>query len=464
MVSANGNTGITQTLAKFYANLDYESLSPETIDRAKYFCLDYLGMALRGSIMDSSIVMQRAINRISPNGDSITMGTSLRASPEYAALANGCAAHSIEMDDVANIASLHPAVPTFPTAFACADITRVTGRQFISSITSGYDIMVRLGRTLNPQKHYARGFHPTSTCGTFGAAVVSSNLLGLDAQKTLWALGIAGSQAAGSQEYLSEGAWTKRFHPGWASHSGIVASLLAREGFVGPLSILEGKYGFFHAYTDGADPSIAIEDLGEIFYINRTSIKPYACCRYKQGPIDCLLKVMQENRLDPKDISRVTIAILKAGYNTVASPVEKKRNPQNVVEAQFSMHFGAAVAILYGKVSLDEYTDEVIGRQEIKDMMQKVDCVEDPALELNYPAQWPAWVEIQTNNGLSFKADITYPKGDPENALTWDELKEKFKGLVQPIISPSRANEIIGMVDSLEDLENVRELAELTSV
>ena len=128
----------------------------------------------------------------------------------------------------------------FPVAFACGDLERVSGRQFITAAVGGFDLMIRLGRALDPRKHYARGFHPTGTCGTFAAASITSQLLGLDATRTAWALGIAGSQAAGSLEFLKDGTWTKRMHPGWAAHSGLIAGLLSRDGFVAPTTILEG--------------------------------------------------------------------------------------------------------------------------------------------------------------------------------------------------------------------------------
>ena len=160
----------------------------------------------------------------------------------------------------------------------------------------------------------------------------------------------------------------------------------------------------------------------------------------------------------------MTVGVLKAGFNVVAEPEEQKRNPKNVVDAQFSMPFGAAVAIIYGQASLDEYTEDALGRPEIKELISKVRCVQDPALEVNYPSQWPAWVEVETSDGRKLRAEIQHPKGDPENALSWDELKDKFRRLTQPVIPSSRQEDIINAVESLEGLEDVRTLARMTSV
>ena len=467
MASTEAGTGLTERLATFYNGLDYEDLSPETVDRAKYFCLDYLSVAIRGSITPSSEAMRRVLKPLTHDGDSVVMGTGLRASPEYAALANGTSAHSLEMDDVSNDSSLHPAVATYPVAFACGDLGRVDGRQLITAVTAGYDLMVRLGRALDPRNHYARGFHPTGTCGTFAAALVASRLMGLDAKETTWALGIAGSQAAGSLEFLAQGAWTKRMHPGWAAHAGIIGALLAKEGFLGPTTILEGRDGFLHGYSEEADASKAVDGLGDLFYINKVSIKTHACCRYKQGPIDCILDIVHSHDLKPQEVEKVTVGILKAGFNVVAAPEDQKQNPLNVVDAQFSMPFGAAVAIINGRASLEEYVDGNLDRPEIRELMSKVQCVQDPALEVNYPSQWPAWAEVETRDGRKLRSEVTYPKGDPENALSWEELKDKFRNITRPVFPEQKLNkqeEIIGMVESLEELEDVRALAKITSL
>lgn len=464
MAKVNGAEGVTRNVAKFYAELDYESLSPQTVDNAKYFCLDYLAMALRGASSDSSLVMQRGVSALTGAGDSLIMGTSQKATPQYAALANGTAAHSLEMDDTSNDASMHPGAVAYPAAFACGDIANVSGRDFIAAVTVGYDLMVRLGHTLDPRKHYGRGFHPTGTCGTFGAALIASRLRGLDAQHTAWALGIAGSQAAGSHQYLADGAWTKRMHPGWAAHNGIVAATLANEGFTGPMEIIEGRSGFIHAYSDDADAAQVSTGLGESFYINKIGIKPHSCCRYNQGPIDCILGMAQEHSLQATDVEKVTVGMLEAGWDIVAAPEERKQNPRSLVEAQFSMPFSAAVALLYGQVSLNEYTEEILTAPQVKDLMARVQCVQDPALEVNYPSMWPAWVEMETRDGRTLKSEVQYPKGDSENPLSWDELKEKFRVLTAPVIPADKQDEIISTVESLEHLEDIRVLARMTGI
>ena len=174
--AAHKDEGVTKTLARFSANLSYEDLSPEVVDWAKYLCLDFAGVSLNGSTTDSAKAVVKTIEGVQRPGPTPIIGTSIRALPEYAAMANGTAFHSIEMDDMNNEGSLHPGVVVYPTALAMADMANVDGKSFITSVVAGYEMMARLGRALKPSEHYGRGFHPTGTCGAFGAATVASRL------------------------------------------------------------------------------------------------------------------------------------------------------------------------------------------------------------------------------------------------------------------------------------------------
>ena len=460
-MAGTSNGGITRTLAKFCAELTYEDLSPEVVDWAKYLCLDFAGVTLNGSTTQSARTVVEAIESVQRPGPSAIIGTSKRALPEYAAMANGTAFHSVELDDVNNEASLHPGVVAYPTALAMADVARVDGRSFITSVVAGYDVMVRLGRALKPAEHYGRGFHPTATCGAFGAAAVASRLLGLNTNSMTAALGVAGSQAAGSLEFLVDGTWTKRLHPGWASNSGIWAATLAQAGFLAPSTIIEGRHGFLQAYSGDPNPDLVLKDLGDEFLVTRTSIKPHSCCRYKQGPIDCLIDLRERHGVKAEDVERATIGVLSAGFNVVAAPEEDKRNPTSVVDMQFSMPFGAAIALLYGRASLSEYSTDVVQRPEVQELMGRVQCVTDPSLDALYPRQWPAWAEVATTDGRILRSQIEYPKGDPENALSWQEMKDKFTNLSAPVVSPEHQEQIISAIEGLDDMADVRGLAEL---
>ncbi|HEX76633.1 MAG TPA: MmgE/PrpD family protein [Dehalococcoidia bacterium] len=454
----------TKTMVNFCSRLSYNELPAEVIDKVKYLFLDFLGVAARGSLTESAEAVRNLVKDMGHGSKgSVIIGSNMRAPLEYAALANGTASHSLELDDVSNEASAHPGSVIFPTALAASELTGCDGKRFVEAVVLGYEVMIRLGKALNPANHYARGFHPTATCGAFGAATAASKILNLDAEQMLSALGIVGSKAAGSMEFLTNGAWTKRLHPGWAAHSGIIAALLARRGFTGPATIVEGKFGFLYAYSDSSDLGKFLSGLGDSFEIMKVSVKPHACCRYKQGAIDGILKIMSENKLRAQEVDKVILGILKAGFPIIVEPSELKYNPQTIVDAQFSMPFGAAIAVLYGKASLDQYTLRNLQSKEVKEIMGRVSCVLDPELDKAYPERWPASVEIATNDGRHFYARIEHPKGDPENPLSWQELVKKFNELSSPVFSRDRRERIISEVRSLETEENISNLASLLS-
>jgi 2-methylcitrate dehydratase PrpD len=395
------------------------------------------------------------------NRGGVIIGTKKRAPFVYAALANGTSSHAIEMDDVNNESSLHPGVVVFPAALGTSEMFGSDGKSFIEAVVLGYEVVIRLGKALGPENTYRRGFHPTAVCGTFGSSVAASKIMGLKEERMVNAMGIAGSQAAGSMEYLAQGAWTKRFHAGWAAHSGMIAAQLAKNGFQGPTSIIEGRDGFLHAYSNGADASKVLEGIGSGFEILRTSVKPHACCRYMQPPIDGVLKIVRENDLDPERVEKVTVGILRAGAHLIAEPLEEKYRPQSIVDAQFSMPFGAAVAVLYRKAGLGEFHLSKINSEEVKRMMRRVECVVDPDLDKTFPKQWCATAEILTKDGKRYFIKIEYPKGDPENPLTWEEMIEKFHSLSNGSLTKGRRIKIVDQVRGLEKIQDLQKWAPL---
>jgi 2-methylcitrate dehydratase PrpD len=450
--------GITCELADYCTRVKFRQLPGEVIDRVKYLFLDFIGVACRGSQENSSRSVLRFIREIQTGSQAgVIIGTRQKAPHVYAALANGTSSHAVEMDDVNNEASLHPGVVVFSAALATSEMVGATGKRFVEAVVSGYEVMVRLGKALGPEKHYRRGFHPTGTCGVFGSSVVASKIIGLKKERTVSAMGIAGSQAAGSMEFLAQGVWTKRFHAGWAAHSGMIAAQLAQKGFKGPSSIIEGRDGFLHGYSDGSDESKVLEGIGSQFKILRTSVKPHACCRYMQPPIDGILNLVKANDLQPHDVERVRLGILRAGTPLIAEPKQLKYNPQSIVDAQFSMPFGAAVALLYRKASLNEFHPSKIRSEEVRRMMERVELFQNPELEKTFPTQWCATVEILSKGGKKYFTKIEYPRGDPEAPLSWTEMIEKFNDLTGRIWTKSRR---LRIVDQMRKFENVRDIRE----
>lgn len=446
----------TRELAGFLHGLQASDLPGEVLDRGRYFLLDYLAVAIRGSREESAQAVQRIIGKAVPstaeNRRATVFGTPLRTLPAYAAFANGTSSHGVEQDDTHGGGSIHLGTTMYSVALAVAESGEgISADTFLTAVVAGYEAAARIAMAVQPQQQYALGFHPTATCGVFGAAVTAAKLLALSEEQTLNAIGIAGSMAAGSMEFLAEGAWTKRIHPGLAAQNGMQAALLAAEGFVGPHRILEGRDGFLHGYSRDAIPLQLTAHLGKTWEILHTAVKPHACCRYMQGPIDAVLDIVRGEGLRPEQIRNIEVAVLEAGRGLVAEPIEHKRHPQSVVDAQFSMPFGAAVAALRGAAGLDQFTLEQIFSSEVQAMMQKVTVVRDARIEETYPREWPARAAIETTEGARHERFVRYPKGDPENPLTWDELAAKFRALAGAVLPPEVCEEIIARVRSLDD-------------
>ncbi|HTC65107.1 MAG TPA: MmgE/PrpD family protein [Candidatus Saccharimonadales bacterium] len=455
---------ITRNLIHFCHELKAKDLDNEVAERTKYMLLDFLGVAIAGSLSESSVPIQRMLMRAAPKGSCTVIGTMAQTCPEFAALANGASAHSIELDDTHQAGSIHPGVVIFSTAISLSEMNpNIDFAQFVAAVVAGYEVATRLAVAVQPKFHYELGFHPTATCGVFGAAVTASKLLRLSEEQMLSATGIAGSMAAGSLEFLADGTWTKRLHPGLAAQNGILAANLAAEGFRGPTTILEGRDGFLAGYSRKAIPESILQDLGKQFEIMRTSVKPHACCRYIQAPIDGLIDLAIANDIQTDQVERVEVAILEAGWSLVCEPRKRKYEPANAVDAQFSVPFGAAIALTHRKAGLDQFSDENIRSPRIKSLMGKVVLQKDIRIEKNFPVEWPSFVKVYLTNGQFFEKYVRFPKGDPENPLTWQELAAKFQSLAKRVLPRDRCDQIVNSVKDMKSSSVLRNIWRLTS-
>ena len=390
-----------------------------------------------------------------PSGGASVFGAGFSSGAAWAALANGTSAHGIEMDDVTTESSLHPGVAVIPPAFALAEEMGASPTAYLEAIVAGYEVTIRVGNALNPASSYARGFHPTGVAGVFGATMAAGRLLGLDERALVQALGVAGTMAAGSLEYLSDGAWTKRLNPGWAGHAGIVAANLAREGFTGPASVFDGQLGVLHAFTDEPYRDRLLADLGNPLQVMLVSIKPYACCRYNHGLIDAALQLQREHGFTPEDVERIRLGVLSGGALLVADPIEQKREPHNTVDAQFSAPFAAAVAIARGRGDVSVYSQENVDDPTIRSLMARTDCYRDAELDAAYPRQWPAAAEVRLRDGRVLSAFVPYATGEPENPVPREALLAKFTSLAEGRIRGD-ASALADRILRLEDEPDLR--------
>jgi 2-methylcitrate dehydratase PrpD len=458
---ASGLPTAAQRLAAWCADLTWERLPTDVHARAAELTLDLLGVAIRGSTEPSTGPVRAVVNGyVSADGAS-GVGVTSRLVPSAAALLNGTAAHAIELDDVTRESSLHPGVAVIPAALAIAEHRTAGGRAFLEAVVAGYEVVIRVGNALNPASAYARGFHPTGVAGAFGAAVAAARLMGLDAPAITNAIGIAGTMASGSLEYLSDGSWTKRLNAGWAANVGVTAAELAAAGFTGPASALEGRLGTLHAYTDAPRSHLLVDGLAESYQISRVATKPYGCCRYNHGLIDGVLRIRAEYAVDPSAVRRIRLGVLSAGALLVADPIDQKRAPRNPVDAQFSAPFAAAIALVHGAAGASQYSQLVVDDPAIRALMAVTDCYSSPDLDAAYPERWPAAVEIEMTDGRVYETRVEYALGEPENPLPGDALRLRFRDLVGDRLPASATQQLEDATMGLHGNASIRPIADV---
>jgi 2-methylcitrate dehydratase PrpD len=448
-------------LAAEVAALRTAPLPPPLLARAHDLLIDHLGVALGGIGEDSSVAIRAGLATLGLRGDATVLGTDIRLPAPQAALANGAAAHALEMDDTHRGGSIHLGASVFPAALAAAELIAASGETVLRAAIAGYEVAARLAMAVGPAAHYRRGFHPTGTCGAFGAAAAAGLVLGLDEAQLADALGIAGSQAAGSMEFLADGAWTKRLHPGWAACAGLHAAAFARAGFRAPATIVEGRFGFLAGYSDASDPT-AVSAEGPPALLD-TSIKPHACCRYMQGPIDAVLALRATHGIAPADVEGIEVGMLAAAFPIVCDPADAKRRPTSVVDAQFSLPFGVAVALARGRAAPEEFALPLLDDPVVRDLMDRVSAVRDAALDAVYPRTWPAWVRLALRDGRRLEAHVTHPRGDPENFPTRDELAEKFMTLAARALPSAQCASVLAAAEALGKAPRIAELLAATT-
>jgi 2-methylcitrate dehydratase PrpD len=442
----------SEALAAWVGDLRYCDIDEPTVSYAKELLLDHLGCAARGSIVDTADAVARMLAAVGAGEGSALTAVVAKAPlrPEWAVFANGVHAHSIELDDTHSASSLHPAVVTIPAALATAELQGSSGEDLLAAIVAGYEVAGRIGRALDPRRAYAKGFHPTAIAGPFAAAAATSKLLGLSPRELANAFGIAASQAAGRLEFFSDGAWTKRFHPGWASHSGYLAARLAQAGFTGPLLAFEGRDGLLAGYGSSEHAELLTAGLGAPFELSQTSVKPYACCRYNQGPIDLAIALASEHDLGAADIARVRVGVVSQAIPIVVEPRKRKLAPANDVDAQFSLPYAIGLGIVLRRATLDDYAEPALSSPEVRAVAAKVTAEVRPDFDERFPALWPAEVEIETVDGRTLRLQTDFPKGDPQNRLSYPEMCAKFRSLAGSVLSDGELDAVERAVAALE--------------
>ncbi|WP_414470472.1 MmgE/PrpD family protein [Methanobacterium sp. ACI-7] len=425
---------ITKIFADYITSINYDELPEKVIEQAKLCFLDFLGVTLRGSKTKSACFINKVIKK---DDESTVIGFG-KSTILDSALANGIAAHSLDLDDGNRMAQLHPGVCVIPAVLSVCEAYSKNGKEFISAIVAGYEIAIAMGILVNPE-HRNKGFHSTGTCGTFGAAAAACSALNLDEEQTINALGLAGTHASGLLESDHAGSMGKHLHAGKAAQSGVLSALLAIEGFTGASTIIEGKEGFLSATSDLNNARKEV-NVGEHHILN-VYFKKYPVCRHLHSTIDAALNIISQNDLKIEDIKSILVKTYKIAAN------HDRYNPKTLEGIRQSLPFALAVALKNKDVTIDNLQiDECIAEISSKVV---IECSEN--FDNLYPNKRASEVIIKTDAG-SYSNKVDLPKGEPENQFTKEELVDKFYKL-----NPYINTHILHIIDNLEDY-NIREL------
>ncbi|WP_223592722.1 MmgE/PrpD family protein [Neobacillus bataviensis] len=437
---------LSKKLAEYVCRTSFTDLPEDVVEFTKICILDWYGSAVAGKDLPPIQAMKELVEEWGGH-EQTSLVTGGKSSLGNAVLVNAAASHIVELDDIHKSSIIHAGTVVIPAAVAAAEAYDLSGKDLITAVAVGYEVCYRIGEAVSPSHYYF--WHNTATCGTFGSAAAVAKLLNLNVEQTMYALGNAGSQAAGLWEFIEDGANTKQLHTAKAAYNGTLAALLAKKNFTSATKILEGRRGFFEAMAEAADPSKITKNLGEEWKITENSFKIHASCRHTHPAIDCILDIMNEHSLSYQQIERITIKT----YQTVLN-ITDKPNPDSVYACKFSSQFCASLAAVKGSASLRDFTEESLRDSEILSLVKKVDVLVDPYYEEAYPEKWGASVEVLLDNGKIFEKATDYPKGDPEKMASKEELIQKFISMTaDKLENPEAEVEAIFQLDSIETRE-----------
>ena len=411
---------VTATLARFIVDTRAGEIPDSMRHEAKRALVNILGCAI-GSGRHETV--ERAVAALRPyfgSPQASLAGRTERCDALHAALINGIAAHVLDFDDT-HPHAIHPSAPVWPALLAATEIRRVSGSALLDAFIVGAEVELRIGNAVYPS-HYEAGFHATGTCGVFGAAAACARLLGLDAQRTGWALGIAATQSAGLREMF--GSDCKSLHPGKAARDGLTAALLAQEYFTSSERGIEAPRGFAHVLAGARDFSAIGAGLGSRWELGSNMYKPFACGLVVHAAIDACIQVHDEHRLQPSEIEHVRVRV-----NPIVMELTAKAEPRTGLEGKFSVYHACAIALTRGRGGEAEFSDAAVLEPQVVALRHKVEAQPDPAI-----AMMEAYATIRLSDGRVIEKHVASALGSTERPMSDRDLEEKFRALVDGVL------------------------------
>ena len=454
--------GLTRYVAEFIVNTKYENIPEDVIEIGKKTILDGFGLAVAGSNSVSGPRIRKYISTLGcPGGQASVIGTSMKTLPRFAALANGISIHADDYDDTGS--GVHVAAPVLPAAFALCELGNRSGKDLMLAFHVGVEVENRIGEAMSP-RHNEDGFHTTGTCGSFGSAAAAAKLLGFNASQTARTLGIAASEASGLRDNF--GTMTKPFHAGHAAENGVVAAGLVQVGWTAAEDILEAPLGFFQAGGGTYDPSLLANKLGKpwMFVSPGDLIKRFPCGTIQQAFMDETLRLMKENNITAAGVEKVEI-----GGNRSNNATLFHHRPTTGLEGKFSMEYAVTIILLQGKAGLADFTDAVVQRPDVQDLLHRTNFVVDPDFNkaegrgdnLQTVLVEPGIIRIYMKDGRVIKGITGPSKGSPQNPMTYEEVADKFRGNAEFAKLPGQKAEFI--INQVKSLENLSDISKLTA-
>jgi len=453
---------LTEVVGEFICQTEYEDLPDDVIDRARMTLLDSIGCALGGGKQKSIRILEDFIlSTPEGSGTNTVFGTKDKASLLGAILLNASRADALEYSDVNKLTGGHPGCMVVTSALNMAEDRKTSGKDLLLAITLGYEAH-RLAIPLYP-KAFRDGLHFVMFGGTLGACAVAGKILRLSPQEMSHALGICGVAPVAPFEPCRVGGYAKDLYTGWSARTGVFAALLAKTGFTGTATLFEGELGLYKALGAQKGPTTAIEGLGKGWVIRKSCIKPHASCRFTHSSADAALAIVQQREINPDEIERIKVIT-----DTVPYQLNRGPTPQDAIDARFSIPFAVATVLLRKRfITIEDFEDIKLKDDSIRDLAMKVEVTLDKDLDRLYPEPplgrgfRTAIMEIQFKDGTRISKRVDYPKGDPNNPLSWGEVELKFRNQAQRVITPKQTDRIINLIHNVEELDNINIITSL---
>lgn len=441
----------TDKLVSFVQQTSYRGFPREVIHQAKRCFLDLIGVALGGARQPLVRILIKTAKETGGNLQATVLGNDLRTSALNAALINGAMAHALDFDDTHIGSIIHPSAPVIPAVLALGERLKATGKSCLEAFVIGYEVETRIGLGLG-SRHYNRGWHSTSTCGRFGAAVAAGKLLRLSSLQMSRAMGLAATQASGLR--LAFGTMTKPFHPGKSAFDGLLAALLAKNDFTCPANMLEGAKGFAEALgDDDTNLQRMAKDLGVKYEILNNTFKPYAACLLTHPTIDAVFELKKRYHLKAAEVDEISCEVARFCLDSAG-----QKEPQTGLAGKFSIYYCAALPLIEESAGEDKFTDKKVQNPRIIALQRKVRARINPTLK-----DTEARVTIRTKGGERHSAFIDKPKGDPRNPPSDSDLENKFRSLAVNVLPPRNIDAAIEMIWSLDKMKTLGGLMKVIS-